>query len=151
MSSPGGSPEIGTSSFTKAVNIPIEELSGLDRQKAQAALDYLHQSALTDGWRPIAGGPHWYSRRYERRWSGATYSSGLAAPDTGGTPSSRSLGSYGCFTVFLMWITGIAVGVILDFGMHVPEKTALWIAMASWVVVLVVGFARCPEIGKPWE
>jgi hypothetical protein len=48
----------------------IENLSGIDREAAQDALELIHQQAISKGWAPVTKGSHWYSYRYEATATG---------------------------------------------------------------------------------
>jgi polyisoprenoid-binding protein YceI len=61
---------IAEARFVKRGIDPIEHLSEVNRLEAQKALDSLHIQIVNQGWRRIADGPHWYSRRYEREGPG---------------------------------------------------------------------------------
>jgi len=153
VSSPGGSPVIGEAGFTKAINIPIEELSGADRQNAQEAVDYLHRAALADGWRPTASGSQWYSRRYERQWDGHAYGNGLPvnqSPPARRRPAGWWVGFLGTVALFV-YFCGVHPGN--DGSTNPPFRSllpflAITLTMAIGAVFALVAIIRYRSMYK---
>jgi hypothetical protein len=54
----------GVSFLIRAGAPPIELLSGVSRQSAQEALEFMHAGIVRDGWQTLEPRPHWYSYRY---------------------------------------------------------------------------------------
>ena len=140
VSAPDGTFQIGRSPFDKAINIPVEHLSGLDRQNAEHALSLLHEQALSSGWKPIEAGPHWYTRRYERTYrAGREFTHDAPLPPRWGT-------AMGCLVSIIRLILGLAivlfffasfgggsVGTVLFFigAVIVPACFLFW-ALGRW-------------------
>ena len=63
-----GSQELYSVEFLRNAGqvLPIEMLTGIDRQEAQKALEVLHKHIIDNGWTPATKGAHWYSYRYEK-------------------------------------------------------------------------------------
>lgn len=98
--------------FPKVATVPIEQVSGVDRQFAQEELNRINSMIIGAGWEPTERGRFWYSYRYRLPWRGQ-YIPLIEKAEMPSAPAKKGMGCSAMvlWTIF-MFIVFFAVSQI---------------------------------------
>ena len=121
--------------FPKVANVPIEQVSGVDRQFAQEELDRINNNLIKAGWDPIERGRFWYSYRYRLPWEGGQHVPLLKEAEVPSTPATKRMGCTAMvlWTIF-MFVVFFAVSQIPSIWSHSD------LAIGLLITVILVWF-----------